>query len=58
MEDEKFQRLLDAIDPLKKDLQTEFSDKLVKLQKEVTAGQESSSQEVVEKIQKRSFQIL
>ena len=42
--------------PWRNDLQTEFSDKLAKLQKEVTARQGSSSQEVVEKIQKRSFQ--
>ena len=56
MEEEQFQRLLDAISASKKDLQAEFTDKLAKLQKEVTAGQESSSQEVVEKIQKRSYQ--
>ena len=41
MEEEQFQRLLDAISAL---------------QKEVMAGQESFSQEVVEKIQKRSYQ--
>ena len=56
MEEEQFQRLLDPISASKKDLQAEFTDKLAKLQKEVTAGQESSSQEVVEKIQKRSYQ--
>ena len=56
MEDEKFQHLLDAISTSNKDLQAEFIDKLAKLQKEVTAGQESSSQEVVEKIQKCSYQ--
>ena len=56
MEEEQFQRLLDAISASKKDLQAEFTDKLAKLQKEVTAGQESSSQEVVKKIQKRSYQ--
>ena len=55
MED-KFQRLLDAIDASKKDLQTEFSTKITKLQQEVTAGQESSSKEVVQKIQKRAYQ--
>ena len=56
MEDDKFQRLLDAIDASKKDLQTEFSTKITKLQQEVTAGQESSSKEVVQKIQKRAYQ--
>ena len=56
MEEEQFQRLLDAISACKKDLQAEFTDKLVKLQKKVTARQESSSQGVVEKIQNRSYQ--
>ena len=56
MEDKQFQHLLDAISTSKKDLQAEFTDKLAKLQKEVTAGQESSSQEIVEKIQKCSYQ--
>ena len=51
MDDDKFQCLLDAISTSKEDLQDKFTDKLVKLQKEVMAGQESSSQEVVEKIQ-------
>ena len=56
MEDDKFQHLLDAIDASKKDLETEFSTKITKLQQEVTAGQESSSKEVVQKIQKRAYQ--
>ena len=56
MEDDKFQRLLEAIDASKKDLQTEFSTKITKLQQEVTAGQESSSKKVVQKIQKRVYQ--
>ena len=40
----------------RKTLQTEFSTKITKFQQEVTAGQESSSKEVVQKIQRRAYQ--
>ena len=56
MEEEQLKLLLTAINSSKKDLQAEFLVKLAKLQQDVTAVQESSSQEVVQKIQKRSYQ--
>ena len=56
MDAEKFQQIMDAIQPSKQEMQAELSSKLEKLQKEVTAGQESALQEVVQKIEKRSYQ--
>ena len=56
MSDEKFQELMDAIHASKCDLQKDFSDQIMKLKSEVTARQESSSQEVVKKLNKRTYQ--
>ena len=56
MSDEKFQELMDAIHASKRDLQKDFSDQILKLKSEVTAGQESSSQDVVKKLNKRTYQ--
>ena len=56
MSDEKLQELMDAIQASKRDLQKDFTDQISKLKSEVTAGQESSSQEVVKKLNKRTFQ--
>ena len=56
MSDEKLQELMDTIQASKRDLQKDFTDQISKLKSEVTAGQESSSQEVVKKLNKRTFQ--
>ena len=56
MNEEKFQELMDAIQVSKHDLQKDFTDQMAKLKSEVTAGQESSSQEVVKKLNKRTHQ--
>ena len=56
MSDEKFQELMDAIRTSKQDLQKDFTDQIAKLKSEVTAGQETSSQEVVKRLNKRSYQ--
>ena len=56
MSDEKFQELMDAIRASKQDLQKDFTDQIAKLKSEVTAGQETSSQEVVKRLNKRSYQ--
>ena len=56
MSDEKFQELMDAIQTSKQDLQKDFTDQIVKLKSKVIAGQETSSQEVVKKLNKRSYQ--
>ena len=52
MNEEKFQELMDAIQVSKHDLQKDFTDQMAKLKSEVMAGQESSSQEVVKKLNK------
>ena len=56
MNEEKFQELMDAIQASKHDLQKDFTDQMAKLKSEVTAGQESFSQEVVKKLNKRTYQ--
>ena len=54
--DEKFQQIMFAIQSSKREMQEELSSKLEKLQKEVTYGQESTSQEIVKRIEKHSYQ--
>ena len=56
MSDKKLQKLMDAIQASKRDLQKDFTDQISKLKNEVMAGQESSSQEVVKKVNKCTFQ--
>ena len=56
MNEEKFQELMDAIQVSKRDLQKDFTDHMSKLKSEILTGQESSSQEVVKKLNKRTFQ--
>ena len=56
MDEAKFQQLMEAIQTTQKDLKTDFSAQISKLKKEVTAGQESLSQEVVKKLNKRAYQ--
>ena len=56
MTEEKFQELMDAIQASKHDLQKDFTDQMAKLKSEVTAGQESSSQEVAKKLNKWTHQ--
>ena len=56
MNEEKFQELMDTIQVSKQDLQKDFTDQMCKLRSEVTAGQESSLQEVVKKLNKRTYQ--
>ena len=51
--DKKLQQIMDAIQSSKREMQEEL---LSKLQKDVTSGQESASQEVVKKLEKRSYQ--
>ena len=48
---------MDAIQSSKREMREELSSKLEKLQKEVTSGQGSASQEVVKRIEKRSYQL-
>ena len=56
MNEEKFQELMDTIQTSKRDLQKDFTNQMSKYKNEVTAGQESSSQEVVKKRNKRTYQ--
>ena len=46
---------MDAIQASKQDLQKDFTDQMSKLKCEVMAGQESSSQEVVKKLNKQNY---
>ena len=52
----KLQELMDAIQSMQRELKVDFSEQISQLKKEVTAGQESSSQEVVKKLNKRMYQ--
>ena len=52
----KLQELMDAIQSTQRELKADFSEQISQLKKEVTAGQESSSQEVVKKLNKRTYQ--
>ena len=52
----KLQELMDAIQSAQRELKADFSEQISQLKKEVTAGQESSSQEVVKKLNKRTYQ--
>ena len=56
MNEEKVQELMDAIQASKQGLQKDFTDQMWKLKSEVTAEQESSSQEMVKKLNKRTYQ--
>ena len=47
---------MDAIQASKQDLQKDFTNQISKLNSEVTVGQESSSQEVVKKLNKQNYQ--
>ena len=52
MNEEKLQKFMNAIQVSKQDLQKDFTEQMSKLKNEVMAGQESSSQEVVKKLNK------
>ena len=52
----KLQELMDMIQSTQRELKADFSEQISQLKKEVTAGQESSSQEVVKKLNKRTYQ--
>ena len=50
------QELMDTIQASKGELQKDYTDQMSKLKSEVMAGQESSSQEVVKKLNKQNYQ--
>ena len=56
MDDAKFKELMDTIKASREELKLDFSSQISKLQQDVTATQESSSQEVVNKLNKRAYQ--
>ena len=56
MDESKFKELMDAIQASKQELQVDFSSQISKLQHDVTTSQESSSQEVVKKLNRRAYQ--
>ena len=56
MDESKFKELMDAIQASKQELQVDFLSQISKLQHDVTTSQESSSQEVVKKLNRRAYQ--
>ena len=53
--EEKLQEMMDTIRSTQWELKADFTEQISKLKREVTAGQESSSQEVVKKLNKRTY---
>ena len=54
--EEKLQKMMDTIRSTQRELKADFTEQISKLKREVRVGQESSSQEVVKKLNKRTYQ--